>query len=95
MHFLDGSNYFRLDQQQQWKQRLYFSIINHIRRFDSPQVMHTDQAPAFHNECVGELLRLCRIEQSFATAYSKEANGIVERANQEWKRLQQAYLQLK
>jgi len=34
-------------------------------------------------ELVQELLRLCGIEQSFATAHSSEENGIVERANQE------------
>ena len=52
-------------------------------RFGSPEVIHTDQGPAFHNELVQELLRLCAIENSFATAYSSEENGIVERANQE------------
>ena len=46
-------------------------------------MIHTDQGPAFHNDLVQELLRLCDIEQSFATAYSSEENGIVERANQE------------
>jgi len=30
-----------------------------------------------------ELLRICAIDQSFATAYSKEENGIVERVNQD------------
>ena len=44
---------------------------------------HIDQGPAFHNELVTELVGLCGIEQSFATAYSSEENGIVERANQE------------
>ena len=34
-----------------------------------------------HNELVTELLRLGGIEQSFATAYSSEENGIVKRAN--------------
>jgi len=58
-------------------------ILNHIGRFGSPEVIHTDQGPAFHNELVQELLRLCTIENSFATAYSSEENGIVERANQE------------
>jgi len=58
-------------------------VLNHIGRFGSPQVIHADQGPAFHNELVVELLRLCGIQQSFATAYSKEENGIVERANQE------------
>ncbi len=56
-------------------------ILNHIGRFGSPEVIHTDQGPFFHNEL--ELLRLCAIENSFATAYSSEENGIVERANQE------------
>jgi hypothetical protein len=42
-----------------------------------------DQGPAFHNELVTELVRLCGIEQSFTTAYSSEENGIAERANQE------------
>ena len=58
-------------------------ILNHIGRFGSPEVIHTDQGPAFHNELVTELLRLGGIQQSFATAYSSEENGIVERANQE------------
>ena len=55
-------------------------MLNHIGRFGSPEVIHTDQGPAFHNELVQELLRLCGIEHS---AYSFEENGIVERANQE------------
>jgi len=57
--------------------------VIHIERFSSPQVIHTDQGQAFHNELVIELMRLCVIGQSFATIYSKEENGIVERANQE------------
>ena len=58
-------------------------MLNHIGRFGNPEVIHTDQGPAFHNELVQELLRLCAIEQCFVTAYSSEENGIVERANQE------------
>jgi len=57
-------------------------MLNHIGRFRSPEVIHTDQGPAFHNELVQKLLRLCDMEHSFATAYSSEENGIVERANQ-------------
>jgi hypothetical protein len=56
-------------------------ILNHVGRFGSPEVIHTDQGPAFHNELVTELVRLCGIEQPFATAYSSEENGIVERAS--------------
>ena len=31
-------------------------ILNHISRFGSPEVIHTDQGPAFHNELVTELV---------------------------------------
>jgi hypothetical protein len=58
-------------------------ILNHVGRFGSPEVIHTDQGPVFHNELVIELVRLCGIEQSFARECSNEENGIVERANQE------------
>jgi len=59
-------------------------MINHIGRFGNPEVIHTDQGPAFHNELVNqELLRLYAIKQFFATEYSSEENGIVDRANQE------------
>ena len=41
------------------------------------------QGPAFRNALFAELTRLSKVEHSFATAYSNEENGIVERANQE------------
>jgi len=53
-------------------------MLNHMGRFGSPEVIHIDQGPAFHNELVQELLK-----HSFATEYSSEEKGIVERANQE------------
>ena len=59
----------------------YWDGRGHIEPYR--QVIHTDQGPAFHNELVTELLRLGGIQQSFATAYSSEENGIVERANPE------------
>jgi hypothetical protein len=37
-------------------------ILNHVGRFGSPEVIHTDQGPAIHNELVTELARLCGIE---------------------------------
>ena len=46
-------------------------ILNYIGRFGSPEVIHTDQGSAFHNDLVTELLRLGGIQQSFATAYSR------------------------
>jgi transposase InsO family protein len=52
-------------------------------RFGTPDVIHADQGPAFRNELFSELARMSEVEHSFATAYSKEENGIVERTNQE------------
>ena len=52
-------------------------------RFGAPEVVHTDRGPAFHNELIEQLLKLSGVEQSLTTAYSKEENAIVERANQE------------
>ncbi len=54
-----------------------------IVRTMSHDVIYTDQGPAFRNELFSELSRLSQVEHSFATAYSKEENGLVERANQE------------
>jgi transposase InsO family protein len=54
------------------------SIFQHIRLFDTPEVVHTDSETAFQNELVSELLRMKGTEQSLATAYSSEENGIVE-----------------
>ena len=59
------------------------AILNHIGRFGTPEVIHTDQGPAFYNDLITELTTLCGMEHSFATAYSSEENGIVECANQE------------
>ena len=58
-------------------------IFQHFGRFGTPDVIHTDQGPAFRDELFAELPRLSKVKHSFATAYSKEGNGIVERANQE------------
>jgi transposase InsO family protein len=59
------------------------SIFQHFGRFGTPDVIHTDQGPAFRKELFSELSRLSQVKHSFATAYSKEENGLVERANQE------------
>jgi hypothetical protein len=58
-------------------------IFQHFGRFETPDFIHTDQGPAFRNELVSELSQLSQVEHSFATAYWKEENGLVERANQE------------
>jgi transposase InsO family protein len=67
-------------------------IFQHFDRFETPDVIHTDQGPAFRNELFSELSRLSQVEHSFATAYSKEENGLVERANQELMRHLRAML---
>jgi hypothetical protein len=47
--------------------------FQHFGRFGTPYVIHTDQ----------ELSRLSKVKHSFATAYSKEENGLVKRTAQE------------
>jgi len=67
-------------------------MLKHFGRFDTPEVVHTDRGTAFHNELITELLRVAGTEQSLSllqggvgvgTAYSKEENTVVERANTE------------
>jgi hypothetical protein len=58
-------------------------IFQHMGRFGTPEVVHTDRGTAFHNELVSELLRMSGTDQLLTMAYSTEKNGIVERANQE------------
>jgi len=58
-------------------------ILQHFGRFGTPEVVRTDRDAAFHNELITELLRVAGTEQSLTTAYSKEENAIVERANKE------------
>ena len=77
MHSQGGSNYSPLRLQAAG------CIFQHFGRYGTPDVIHTDQGPAFRNELFSELSRLSQVEHSFATAYSKEENGLVERANQE------------
>ena len=58
-------------------------LFQHFGRFGTPSAIHTDRGTAFHNALVEELTRLAGTDHSLSTAYSKEENGIVERANQE------------
>ena len=66
--------------------------FQHFGRFGTPNVMRTDQDPAFRNELFSELSRLSKVKHSFATAVSKEETGLVERANQELMRHLRAIL---
>ena len=55
--------------------------FQHFGRFGTPDINHTNQDPASRNELLSELARMSEVEHSFATAYSKEENGLVECAN--------------
>ena len=77
MHSRGGSNY------SPGASEAAGCIFQHFGRFGTPDVIHTDQGPAFRNELFSELSRLSQVEHSFDTAYLKEENGLVERANQE------------
>ena len=57
--------------------------FQHFGRFGTPEVILTDRGPTFHNHLIKDLCRMTGVEQSLTTAYSKEENAIVERANQE------------
>ena len=54
-----------------------------VRSNYSPQRLRVHPSPTFRNELFSELARLSAVDHSFATAYSKEENGIIKRANQE------------
>jgi hypothetical protein len=58
-------------------------ISQHFGRFGTPNVIHTYQGQAFCGELFSKLSRLSKVKHSFVTAYSKEENGLSERANQE------------
>jgi len=63
-------------------------VIPHYERvcfgwFGTPSEIHTDRGKAFHNALIEELTRLAGTDHSLSTAYSKEENDIVERANRE------------
>jgi transposase InsO family protein len=58
-------------------------ILQHVGRFGVPSLIRSDRGSQFVNEILAELSLLIQTEQEFTTAYSKEENAIVERANKE------------
>jgi hypothetical protein len=58
-------------------------ILQHVGRFGVPSTIRSDRGPQFVNGLLAELSKLLHTEQDFTTAYSKEENAIVERANKE------------
>ena len=80
MPFRDGWSCLRLKLPRRLKQR---NALSAFRSLWYPEVIHTDRGPAFHNDLIKDLCCMTGVEQSLTTAYSKEENAIVERANQE------------
>lgn len=58
-------------------------LIQHCGRFGIPALIRSDRGSQFVNELIENLVTLLGTEQELTTAYSKEENAIVERANKE------------
>jgi hypothetical protein len=59
------------------------SLLWHVGHFVAPSVVIHDGGTEFTNGTVKELFAMCGIENIKTLAYSKEENGMVERANKE------------
>jgi hypothetical protein len=59
------------------------ALLQHVGRYGAPARIRSDQGSQFVNETITELTRLIGSEHCPTTAYSKEENAIVERANKE------------
>jgi transposase InsO family protein len=58
-------------------------LLQHVGRFGVPSQIRSDGGSQFVNNLIAELATLLHAEQQIGTAYSKEENAIVERANKE------------
>lgn len=58
-------------------------LLQHCGRFGVPALIRSDRGSQFVNELIGQLSELFLTDQELTTAYSKERNAIVERANKE------------
>jgi transposase InsO family protein len=58
-------------------------LLQHVGRFGVPSSIRSDRGSQFVNELLVDFSKLVRTDQEFTTAYSKEENAIVERANKE------------
>jgi transposase InsO family protein len=59
------------------------AMLQHIGTFGCPRLIKTDNGSQFVNEMVTDLITLLGTKHARTIAYSKEENGIVERANKE------------
>ena len=58
-------------------------LLDYIGRYDTPIQLLSDNGSHFVNGTVTSLLHYLGVDHQFSIAYSKEENGIVERANKE------------
>jgi hypothetical protein len=68
------------------------AIITYIGIFGNPETIRHDQGTQFNNELWKELFRIAGVKQIINNPYSKEENGIVERANKEVNRHLRSYV---
>jgi transposase InsO family protein len=59
------------------------ALLQHIGTFGCPRYIKTDNGSQFINKTMTELVDIIGTEHARTIAYSKEENGIVERANKE------------
>jgi transposase InsO family protein len=59
------------------------ALLQHIGRYGVPSRIRSDRGPQFVNSTLQELIKLFGSEQELSTSYSKQENGMVERANKE------------
>jgi hypothetical protein len=59
------------------------ALLQHVGRYGVPSRIRSDRGPQFVNSVIQELVRLFGSEHELTTAYSKEENSMVERANKE------------
>jgi len=58
-------------------------LLQHCGRYGIPAKIRSDRGPQFVNKLIEQLTDLFITDQELTTAYSKEQNAIVERANKE------------
>jgi transposase InsO family protein len=59
------------------------ALLAHIGRYGIPFEVISDRGSAFMSAIWEDMVKAMGVEHILTTAYSKEENGIVERANQE------------
>ena len=69
------------------------AMLQHFGRYGCPRTILSDNGSQYVNDLVAKFLDMAGTEHNRTLAYSKEENGIVERANKEFMRHLRALLQ--